>query len=135
MKWNTFCLLLLAFIAGFITHAWLVQYEAEETGPRSTLVIDLDVAEGAYERDWADALAAHLGGQTEVVIELGRVDVVTPSQAIEVDWAAKWKEGLGQATYYGHATGKRPVVALIGRPKDGVIEALIAADVDVMVLE
>lgn len=134
MKWNTLCLVLLAFITGFITHDWIATYEGEP-GQASVQVIDLDVPEGSYERAWVDALALHLGGETEVVIELGRVDVVTDELAIEVDRPHKWKEGLGQALYYARATGKAPVVAFMGSVSDEIIEVLQAEGVRVIILE
>jgi hypothetical protein len=42
-----------------------------------------------------------------------RVDCLTDKYAIEVDWAKKWAEGIGQSLYYGLMTGKKPAVALI----------------------
>ncbi|MCA8928175.1 MAG: hypothetical protein KDC18_08895 [Alphaproteobacteria bacterium] len=70
------------------------------------------------EADWSDALAEALHGRTEVRIAHGRVDVVSASYAIEVDWFDKWHEGLGQAQHYGLATGKAPAVALILKPDE-----------------
>lgn len=44
-----------------------------------------------------------------------RVDISTPTYAIEVDFARKWAECIGQALYYGLMTGKKPVcLVLIG---------------------
>ena len=42
-----------------------------------------------------------------------RVDLLTPTHAIEVDWASKWAEGIGQALYYSAVTNKRPGVILL----------------------
>ncbi|RLA75662.1 MAG: hypothetical protein DRG11_00220 [Epsilonproteobacteria bacterium] len=59
------------------------------------------------------------GGQTEVVLDDNtRVDCLTANYAIEVDWAKKWAESIGQALYYGIKTNKRPAVALIVEQKD-----------------
>jgi uncharacterized Fe-S cluster-containing radical SAM superfamily enzyme len=33
--------------------------------------------------------------------------------AIEVDFAKKWAEGVGQSLYYAHMTGKKPAVGFI----------------------
>ena len=45
----------------------------------------------------------------------GRVDVLTDTQAIELDWLKgnKFHEGIGQALHYGDGTGQQPVLALI----------------------
>lgn len=46
-----------------------------------------------------------------------RVDLLTPTHAIEADWPRKWAEAIGQALYYAELTGKRPgIVLLISDP-------------------
>ncbi len=58
-------------------------------------------------------------GRIEVVLDdRTRVDCLTATHAVEVDWADKWAEGIGQALYYGLKTHKRPAVALIVGTKD-----------------
>ena len=47
-----------------------------------------------------------------------RVDCLTDNYAIEVDWAKKWAEGIGQALYYAQMTNRKPAVALIVGKKD-----------------
>ncbi len=47
-----------------------------------------------------------------------RVDCLTDDYAIEVDWAKKWAEGIGQSLYYGLMTTRKPAVALIVGAKD-----------------
>ena len=47
-----------------------------------------------------------------------RVDILTKSHAIEVDWAPKWAEGLGQALYYGAVTGKDPGLVLLVKDRN-----------------
>lgn len=50
----------------------------------------------------------------EVVLkDRTRVDCLTDEYAIEVDFAKKWAEGIGQSLYYAQMTGKKPAVALI----------------------
>mgnify|MGYP001269406111 CR=1 FL=1 len=53
------------------------------------------------------------GAWSDVVA--GRVDVLTDTQAIELDWLKgnKFHEGIGQALHYGDVTGQQPVLALI----------------------
>lgn len=42
-----------------------------------------------------------------------RVDILTKEYAIEVDWADKWAEGLGQSLYYSITTNKKPGLVLL----------------------
>jgi hypothetical protein len=42
-----------------------------------------------------------------------RVDCLTDGYAIEVDWAKKWAEGVGQSLFYADMTNRKPGVALI----------------------
>ncbi len=52
----------------------------------------------SYYRDWA---AAELDGETEVVLPNGtRCDILTDQYALEVDFADKWAEALGQCLNY-----------------------------------
>jgi hypothetical protein len=83
-------------------------------------VISVPVSTDAHESDWSEALAAVLGGRTEVSTDHGRVDVLTDRFAIEVDRLAKWHESLGQASHYAESTKKRPAVALIVLPNDSI---------------
>jgi hypothetical protein len=53
-------------------------------------------------------------GEVEVVLEdRTRVDCLTKTHAIEVDFANKFFEGLSQALYYGMMTGKKAGLVLI----------------------
>lgn len=42
-----------------------------------------------------------------------RVDCLTKDLAVEVDFAPKWAECVGQALYYGKMTNKQPACVLI----------------------
>ena len=75
--------------------------------------VSFDLPSGAKESLWRDALATALQGKTEVRIPEGRVDVVTETEAIEVDFQHKWKEGIGQCLVYAKSLDKKPVLALI----------------------
>lgn len=83
--------------------------------------LDLCVPESAREAEWIAATASRLSGQPEVSIPNGRVDIVTDRFAIEIDWAAKWHEGIGQSLHYADATGRRAALGLIvdGNGEDG----------------
>ena len=50
----------------------------------------------------------------------GRVDVLTDTQAMELDWLKgnKFHEGIGQALHYGDVTGQQPVLASISAYDD-----------------
>lgn len=73
-------------------------------------------------------LALELKGQTEVLCRVGRVDVVTGEEAIEVKATKRWKEGLGQAIAYGLATEKLPRLHLYGEKRlEGHEEEIISA--------
>lgn len=77
--------------------------------------VKLNILNDAKESDWSKSLSEKIGGKTEVTVKNGRVDVVTDKYAIEVDYLHKWKEGIGQALYYGSQTGLIPVLALISK--------------------
>jgi len=47
-----------------------------------------------------------------------RVDCLTDKYAIEVDFAKKWAESIGQSLYYGYMTNRQPAVGLICSKKD-----------------
>ena len=66
------------------------------------------------ERYYQEKFAKEIGGQVEVVIKDGtRCDILTATHAIEVDFAKKWAEAIGQSLNYAMQTGKRLGVALI----------------------
>ncbi len=48
-----------------------------------------------------------------VLVDRTRVDCLTNEYAIEVDFAKKWAESVGQSLYYAKMTGKKPAIALI----------------------
>ena len=59
-------------------------------------------------------------GQAEVKLpDRTRVDCVLSSHAVEVDFARKWAEAVGQSLHYSRMTGKRAGILLIMlSPKD-----------------
>ena len=66
------------------------------------------------ESYYQEKFAREIGGQVEVVMKDGtRCDILTATHAIEVDFAKKWAEAIGQSLNYAMQTGKRPGVALI----------------------
>lgn len=78
------------------------------------------VADGAErqhqpERVWSEQWCEQVGGKSSgVTLDDGTVpDCVTGSHAIEVDFARKWYEGVGQALHYARLSGLRPGLMLI----------------------
>ena len=66
------------------------------------------------ERYYQEKFAREMGGKVEVVMKDGtRCDILTSTHAIEVDFAKKWAEAIGQCLNYAIHTGKRLGVALI----------------------
>lgn len=53
-------------------------------------------------------------GEKEVVLDdQTRVDIVTDTFAIEVDFAKKWAESIGQSYHYAKKLNKKPGILLI----------------------
>lgn len=66
------------------------------------------------EKYYQNKMCNQLGGKTEYILfDKTRVDCLTAEYAIEVDFAKKWAEGIGQSLYYAEITDKKPAVALI----------------------
>lgn len=71
--------------------------------------------EKEYQKLWCDKA----GGVMEYVVSGGsRVDCLTDTHAVEVEFAPKWKEAVGQALYYGKKTKRTPGILLILESKD-----------------
>lgn len=71
-------------------------------------------AAGRHESYYQEKLCA--GMELEVELPNGaRVDCVSETHAIEVDFSEGWAEALGQALLYAASTGKRPGIILVCR--------------------
>jgi len=53
------------------------------------------------------------GVMEQSLLDRTRIDCLTDEYAIEVDFAKKWAESVGQSLYYAHMTGKKPAVGFI----------------------
>jgi len=63
-----------------------------------------------YQTEWCNAN----GGTMEYKLnDETRVDCLTNDYAVEVEFAKKWAESIGQALYYGEKTGRQPSIVLI----------------------
>lgn len=67
------------------------------------------------EADYIQLVQRHLGGEIEVPVTDGRVDIQTDIHAIEVEFAHKWKQAIGQALWYAHQTNLEAGIVLIMR--------------------
>ena len=69
------------------------------------------------ERTWIKLLAKGIeDAKPEVTLADGsRVDILTPDRAVEVEWAKKWPEAIGQACFYGAMTSREPTILLLLR--------------------
>ena len=82
-------------------------------------LIVLCVAAFAAEREsfYTSTICKELGGQVEYRLPDGtRCDCLTDEYAIEVEFAPKWKEAIGQALHYARLTGKKPAIVLLVDP-------------------
>ena len=67
-----------------------------------------------YEKDYQKIFCKkHDGVMEHQLNDKTRVDCLTDEYAVEIDFAKKWAEGIGQSLYYSLQTGKKPAVGLI----------------------
>ena len=66
--------------------------------------------ESAYRDTWCGGRK----GQTEFRLpDASRADCLTAHHAVEVEFAAKWKEAVGQSLHYARLTRRQPGIVLI----------------------
>ena len=66
------------------------------------------------EKWYQDKWCAEQSGKAEVVLpDQTRCDCITETNAVEVDFARKFYEAIGQSLYYSMLTGKRAGILLI----------------------
>lgn len=70
-----------------------------------------------YEKDYVRHIQTLIGGQREVSVNSGRIDLVSGDTAFEVEWASNWKESIGQSLWYALQSNKKPGIILILRKK------------------
>jgi hypothetical protein len=92
-------------------------------------------AKAAPEKPYADAWCQRHQGVREFRLPDGaRVDCLTATHAVEIEWAHKWAEAIGQALYYAPASGKRAGIVIIAGPKDGAFLARLHRAIDAQCL-
>ena len=66
------------------------------------------------EKYYQTLLCERLDGVMEKSLpDRTRVDCLTTEYAIEVDFAKKWAESIGQSLYYAKMTNRQPAIGLI----------------------
>ena len=71
------------------------------------------------EKHYQELYAEQVGGQMEVTAPDGtRCDILTEDLAIEVDFADKLFEAVGQSLNYGFQFNRKPVILLIMESKE-----------------
>ncbi|GAA4648275.1 hypothetical protein GCM10023116_05420 [Kistimonas scapharcae] len=75
---------------------------------------------GKYESWYQDVWCEGYDGQTEVEQDDGtRVDCLTSNHAIEMEFARKWPEAIGQSLHYSLKTGRNAgIVLILQKPSD-----------------
>lgn len=80
------------------------------------------------ESYYQEKFATYINGQKEVLLDdKTRVDVLTDTFAIEVDFAEKWSESVGQALYYAEKLNKKAGILLVvnGHQDDRFVQRLM----------
>ena len=69
-----------------------------------------------YQQQWC---SEHHGRAEVTLPDRTRCDCLTATHAVEVDFAPKWTEAIGQSLYYALQTGRRAgIVLIIEREQD-----------------
>lgn len=88
-----------ACVSGWIEHAKILDHGIQTEYDRELTMLTADGNE-QKEHTIRDALSVRLGGTTEVVAEHGIIDVVTPTEVIEVKYVKKYLHAIGQILGY-----------------------------------
>lgn len=123
-------LVALAYAAGSATGYYYASNTPESIeAPFRITALDVPLAADLRtEDDFVRHVNKVLQGKLEHRFEDGtRCDILTDTLAIEVDFAKKWYEAVGQSAHYSRLSGKQAAILLIARePKDEkYIEAAI----------
>ena len=79
-----------------------------------TIVVLVLTGFSIHRESWyIEKVRLSLAGESEVNTTYGRADLTTGVYAIEVDYLDKFKEGIGQALWYGWTLKKRPGLVVI----------------------
>ncbi len=79
-----------------------------------SLPVNVQAARLFNESAYSDAFCSQYNGIREYKLsDSTRVDCLTPEYAIEIEFAKKWAESVGQSLHYSIMTGKKPGIVLI----------------------
>lgn len=88
-------------------------------------VADSMVGNFRTEPEWCRQIATERGLDPNQVCEYrlpngSRVDILTETHAIEVEWVYKHEEAIGQSIFYAMATNRKPAIILLlkGEPSE-----------------
>ena len=82
------------------------------------LTLSLEAKHLHKEKVYQEHFCQAYGGVTEYRLkDKTRVDCLIKDYAIEVDFAQKWAESIGQSLYYASQTSRKPAVLLIMEDK------------------
>lgn len=66
------------------------------------------------EKYYQEKFCNEIDGVSEIILnDMTRVDCIANGYAIEIDFANKWYEAIGQSLYYAMKTNMKPGIALI----------------------
>lgn len=83
------------------------------------LTLSLEAKHLHKEKVYQEHFCKTYGGITEYRLkDKTRVDCLLQDYAIEVDFAQKWAESIGQSLYYAAQTSRKPAVLLIMEDKE-----------------
>ncbi len=88
--------------------------------------LELNAPTQGTEAWYRDKLAKRLKGKTEVHIpEIGRIDILTKTEIIEVKHTKSWKSAIGQIKVYGQYYPRyRMRIHLFGKMTQSKLEAI-----------
>lgn len=82
-----------------------------------TMALSIPLMAKKIERDYSDTFCKQMNGIREYRLkDRARIDCLNDTYAIEIEFAKKWAEGIGQTLYYAQMTGKKPAIGLIVAP-------------------
>ena len=83
------------------------------------LILSLQAKNLHKEKVYQEHFCKEFGGITEYRLkDKTRVDCLIDTHAIEVDFAKKWAESIGQSLYYASKTSRKAAVLLIMENKE-----------------
>jgi hypothetical protein len=92
------------------------------------LISAISYSQKPHEKYYQNIAAERMHGRTEVVLEdRSRADIVTDTFAIEVEFAHKWAESIGQSEFYSLELHKKAGIVLItdGMKDDKYVQRLM----------